>query len=150
MTEEIREKDAEVAESQQAEEAEQLLPDGIGLSVEEVRTILQKKHDTYIPPDDPYLMNITIMNAVLTEQAKLQKAHEKALGKFMTEHTKQYLDETKKGMTEIMTALSQLTTEGINKAVQDMVQFKTTMLICTAISSLSAALIVGVFVLKGA
>ena len=150
MTEETKEKEAEVTESQQAEEAEQLLPDGIGLSVEEVRAMLQKKHETYIPPDDPYLMNITIMNAVLTEQAKLQKKYSDALASMLSVHSDRYIKSTTERMNEVMKTLSVLTTEGINKAVQDMVQFKTTMLICTAISFLSAALIVGVFVLKGA
>jgi len=48
MTEEEKEKAAEAAEateSQQPEEAEQLLPDGIGLVVEDVRAMLQKKHE---------------------------------------------------------------------------------------------------------
>ncbi|MBQ4568255.1 MAG: hypothetical protein IJA79_09055 [Desulfovibrio sp.] len=153
MTEEAKEKSAEAAEateSQQPEEAEQLLPDGIGLTVEEVRAILQRDHKTVIPADDPALMYITIMNAALTEQAKLQKVHEKALGKLMGEYTNKHIEETKKGMTEVMSALSQLTTEGINKAVQDMVKFKQTMFICTAISFVSALLIVIVFILKGA
>lgn len=126
-----------------------ILPDGIGLTVEQVRALLLKAHDVAIPADDPALMYVTIMNAALTEQAKLQAAHQAALGKLMAEHTKNYVESTKAGMTEIMGTLSKLTTDGLNDAAKDMVKFRTTMFFCTAITFLSALLVVGVFVLKG-
>ena len=129
---------------------EQLLPDGIGLTVEQVRHLLLEKNDVAVPADDPALIYVTIMNAFLGEQAKLQNAHEAALGRLMTEHTNNYVQSTKVGMTEIMGTLSKLTTDGLNEAARDMVKFRTTMLFCTAINAVSALLIVAVFVLRGA
>ena len=130
-------------------EPDQLLPDGIGLTVEDVRALLLKKHDVAIPADDPALMYVTIMNAALTEQAKLQKAHQEALGKMMSEHTKQYVQSTREGISEIMGTLSKLTADGLNEAAKDMVKFRMSMIYCTAINFIAALLIVGVFVLKG-
>lgn len=131
------------------QEVDQLLPDGIGLTVEDVRALLLKKHDVAIPADDPALMYVTIMNAALTEQAKLQKSHQEALGKFMSEYTKQYVQSTNEGISEIMGTLSKLTVDGLNEAAKDMVKFRTSMMYCTAITFVSALLIVGVFVIRG-
>ena len=127
---------------------EQILPDGIGLSVDAVRTLLAKQHNTSVPKDDPMLMAVTIMNSALTEQAKLHKAHATALGKMMSEHTANYVKNTEKGMQEIMSTLSELTTKGLNEAAKDMVKFKMSMIYCTAITFVSSILIVGTFVLN--
>ena len=137
---------SDVSRPVEPSEPDQLLPDGIGLTVEDV---LLKKHDVAIPADDPALMYVTIMNAALTEQAKLQKAHQEALGKLMSEHTKQYVQSTKEGISEIMGTLSKLTADGLNEAAKDMVKFRMSMIYCTAINFIAALLIVGVFVLKG-
>lgn len=132
----------------QEEEKQQILPDGIGMSIEEIRTMLIAKHNTKIPKDDPILMVVSMLNAALTEQAKLQKAHEVALGKMMSEHTKNYVQNTENGMKEIMETLSSLTTKGLNEAAKDMVKFKMSMFYCTIITFISSLLIVGTFVLK--
>lgn len=128
--------------------AQPLLPDGIGLTVEQVSALIHQVNHFSLPPDDPALMYVTIMNAALTEQAKLQKAHQSALGKMMDEHTQKYVQETEKGMKEILFTLSKLTTEGLNEASKDMVKFRTTLWMCSGITFISALLIVCVFVLK--
>ena len=66
----------------ESREPDQLFPDGIGLSVEDVRALLARKHETSVPKDDPILMVVTILNAFLGRQDELQKKHEKALAAF--------------------------------------------------------------------
>lgn len=131
-----------------APEKEQILPDGIGLKVEEVQKMLLNENKVNVPKDDPVLMIVTIMNAALTEQAKLQKAHEKALGKMMSEHTKSYIENTANGMKNIMETLSTLTAQGLNDAAKDMVKYRMSIIYCTVINFIAAMLVAGVFILK--
>lgn len=125
-----------------------ILPDGIGMSVEEVQKLLLNQNKINVPKDDPVLMIVTVMNAALTEQAKLQKAHEKALGDMMAAHTKSYVEDTAKGMAGIMETLSKLTAQGLNDAAKDMVKYRMSMIYCTVINFIAAMLVVGVFILK--
>ena len=140
----------EKSESQPVEEAKQILPDGLGLTVEDVRELLHRKHNASIPVDDPVLMFVTIMNAVLAEQEKLHARHREALTKFMGELTEGYAASVREGVETVTETLSALTVKGLNEAARDMVKFRTTMLFCTAINAVSALLIVAVFVLRGA
>lgn len=126
------------------------LPDGVGLSIEDVRELLHRKHNASIPVNDPVLMFVTIMNAVLTEQEKLHARHREALTRFMGELTDAYAATVREGAEKVTDTLSALTAQGLNEAARDMVKFRTTLLLCTAISAVSALLIVAVFVLKGA
>ena len=52
---------------------EERFPDGFGMSVEDVRALLAKKHDVSVPQDDPILMQVTILQVFLEAQARLQK-----------------------------------------------------------------------------
>lgn len=126
------------------------LPDGVGLSIEDVRELLHRKHNASIPVNDPVLMFVTIMNAVLTEQEKLHARHREALTRFMGELTDAYAATVREGAEKVTDTLSALTAQGLNEAARDMVKFRTTLFLCTAISAVSALLIVAVFVLKGA
>lgn len=138
-----------MTETNDLEEKEPLLPGGIGLTIPDVQALLAKENGLAIPKDDPALMYVTIMNAALTEQAKLQKVHQDALAKMMAEHTNNYVQDTTKGMQEILATLSKLTSEGLNEAAKDMVKFRMSMIYCTAINFIAALLVVGVFVVKG-
>ena len=53
---------------------EERFPDGFGMSVEDVRALLAKKHDVSVPQDDPILMQVTILQVFLEAQARLQKS----------------------------------------------------------------------------
>ena len=134
------------------ESTTQLLPDGIGLSVDEVREMLHRKHNISIPADDPMLMMVTVCNAFLTEQARLQKAHEKALGAFMNEQTSEYVTRLAKEMQDLSKTLSDVTVDGIRKSSADfaasMASHRSSLFLCTAITALAALLIVGVFILR--
>ncbi|WP_298030580.1 hypothetical protein [uncultured Desulfovibrio sp.] len=133
-------------------EPDQCLPDGIGLSVEDVRAMLAKKHDLAVPKDDPLLMMVTIQNAFLGVQAQLQKKHEKALAAFMGQQTAAYVEGVEKSVSALQKTLSDVTINGIRDAASDFAAslsgFKTTLYLCTAIMALSALVNVAVFVLK--
>lgn len=131
---------------------EQQLPDGFGLSVEDVRTLLARKHDAAIPKDDPLLMVVTIHQAFLEEQGRLQKKHEKALAAFMSTQTEAYVKGVEKSMAGVSKTLSGVTIEGLQQAssgfASSLAGFRTSMYLCTAVMALSALLNVAVFVLK--
>lgn len=142
---------SEVNEERAAENgAPAPLPDGVGLSIEDVRELLFRRHNVAVPADDPTLMQVTIANALLTEQEKLHERHKEALTRFMGELTDAYAATVREGAEKVTDTLSALTAQGLNEAARDMVKFRTTLLLCTAISAVSALLIVAVFVLKGA
>lgn len=136
----------------ESREPDQLLPDGIGLSVEDVRVLLARKHETSVPKDDPILMVVTILNAFLGRQDELQKKHEKALAAFMSEQTTAYVRGVEESVAGLSKTLSGATVEGIGKAVGDMAAnlagHRSTMYLCTAVMALSALLNVAVFVLE--
>lgn len=139
-------------QSSPAPQAEPCLPDGLGLSVEDVRALLAKKHNLAVPVDDPMLMMVTIQNAFLGAQTQLQKRHEKALAAFMGEQTATYMSGVEKSVSELRKTLSDVTINGIRDAASDFAAtlsgFKATLYLCTAIIGLSALLNVTVFILK--
>lgn len=139
-------------QGESASDPEQLLPDGIGLSVEDVCVLLTRKHETNVSKDDPLLMVVTILNAFLNEQDKLQKKHEKALAAFMGEQTSTYVKGVEASVAGLSKTLSGVTIEGIGKAVGEMaanlVGHRSAMYLCTAVMALSALLNVAVFVLE--
>lgn len=139
-------------QSPPASEPDQCLPDGFGLSVEDVRALLAKKHDLAVPADDPLLMMVTIQNAFLGAQTQLQKKHEKALAAFMGEQTAAYVQGVENSVSELQKTLSDVTINGIRDAASDFAatlsEFKSTLYLCTAVMALSALVNVAVFVLK--
>ena len=64
------------------------IPDGIGLSLDEVRALLAKKHETIVAQDDPVLLLVTLLNAYVHEFEKLLDKHNKATVKVMGSATK--------------------------------------------------------------
>lgn len=143
---------ADSGPSQLAPEAEQCLPDGMGLSVEDVRAMLARKHDLAVPKDDPLLMQVTILNAFLAEQQQLQKRHEKALAAFMGQQTTAYVEGVEKSVSELRKTLADVTINGIRDAAADFAAtlsgFRSTLYLCTAVMTLSALVNVAVFVLR--
>lgn len=133
-------------------EPDQCLPDGFGLSVEDVRALLAQKHELAVPKDDPLLMMVTVLNAFLGAQSQLQKKHEKALSAFMGEQTATYVKGVEKSVSELQKTLSDVTINGIRDAASDFAAtlsgFKSTLYLCTAIVSLSALVNVAIFVLQ--
>lgn len=133
-------------------DAEPCLADGIGLSLEEVRALLAKKHDTAVPVDDPMLMMVTVCNAFLEEQQKLQEKHKTALAAFMTEQTATYVQGVEDSVKKLQESLAGATIAGIQQAASvfaaSLSSFRATLYLCTAIMGLSALLNVAVFILR--
>lgn len=65
---------------QQAEQQkEYCLPNGFGMSLEDIRALILNKYDIKVDKDDPILMIVPILNACLYEQQKLQEEYKEGL-----------------------------------------------------------------------
>jgi len=65
-----------------------VLPDGMGMDLDEVARLLAEKHKALITPDDPVLMLVTIHNAFLAQENALMDRHKSALAQVMAGQTK--------------------------------------------------------------
>lgn len=66
-------------QAQTQQEKEYLLPDGFGMSLDEVRALILNKYDIKVDKDDPILLIVPILNACLHEQKKLQDVYRENL-----------------------------------------------------------------------
>lgn len=130
--------------------------DGFGMSIEEVKALLAKKHETIVPKDDPILLIVTILNVFLESHEKLsEKLNKKQLdsmNELLTMRTEGYIKGVKDTVDGLSQTLESITVEGITnvqeKHNQHMHSFKYNMWCATAIITLSAILNVTVFVLR--
>ena len=134
-------------------EGEALLPDGIGLSLEQAQALIVKSNGIVLANDEPALMGITICNAYLAEVAKLHARHEKGLTKLMAEKTDAYVSGVKAAVDQLAESLSSASVEGIRKVFDDhaatLKTFKSNVYLAAVIVGMSALLNVAVFVLGG-
>ena len=134
-------------------EPESVLPDGIGLSLEQVRELLFKTHKVAIYDNDAILMVGTILNAYLTEVEKLQARHKEGLGRLMAEKTDAYVSGVQAAVGQLTDSLSSASVEGVRKVFDDhaarLQSFKNSITWLAAIVAVSALLNVAVFVLGG-
>ena len=126
---------------------------GVGLTLEQIRSVVSKAHDVMLPKDDATLMIATILNAYLTEVEKLQARHEKGLTRLMAEKTDEYVSGVQTAVNQLSTSLSSASVEGIRKVFDDhaarLQAFKNSTTWLAAIVAVSALLNVAVFVLGG-
>lgn len=131
---------------------EPLLPDGIGLSLEQAQALMSKAHKIVLANDEPALLTVTIFNAYLGEMAKLQARHEKGLTRLMAEKTDAYVSGVKAATDQLAESLSSASVEGIRKIFDDhaarLNSFKSNVHLATLIVGLSALLNVAVFILR--
>lgn len=66
-------------QAQTQQEKEYLLPDGFGMSLDEMRALILNKYDIKVDKDDPILLIVPILNACLHEQKKLQDVYRENL-----------------------------------------------------------------------
>ena len=134
-------------------EEENLLPDGIGMPLEQVRALLAHTHETVLDKADPILMVTTMLNAHLREVEKLQEKHQEGLGKFMADKTDAYVSGVREGIAQLTDSLSSASVEGIRKVFDEhaarLQAFKNSTAWLAAIVGVSALLNVAVFVLGG-
>lgn len=129
------------------------LPDGVGLSLEEVRTMLIKEHGTSMGKDDPLLMMVTISNAFLSEYERLLKHHNEALTTFLSEAGAQHLDSARQSAEAVTKGLSASSIGVIQEHLQGhrkaMASFQNNMTWLAVIVAISATVNVAVFVYRG-
>jgi hypothetical protein len=94
------------AESPAVPGAESTLPDGIGLTMEQVQKLLATAHKTVVDDHDPILMIVTILNAHLAEVEKLQARHKEGLGRLMAEKTDAYISGVAAAVGQLTDSLS--------------------------------------------
>lgn len=68
------------------------IPDGVGLTIEQVKQLLIANHHTTMSHDDPMLMMVTISNAFLAEYEKLFGRHNEALTAYFGNQAQKLLE----------------------------------------------------------
>lgn len=79
ILEDMQQEQQHEQEPQKQQEKEYLLPDGFGMSLDEVRALILNKYDIKVDKDDPILLIVPILNACLHEQKKLQDEYKEGL-----------------------------------------------------------------------
>ena len=132
---------------------EDALPDGIGLTLEQVQELLAKTHKKVVDYHDPILMVVTMLNAHLAEVEKLHTRHKEGLGRLMADKTDAYVSGVQAAVGQLTGSLSSASVEGIRKVFDDhaarLQAFKNSTTWLAAIVAVSALLNVAVFVLGG-
>ena len=128
------------------------LPDGIGLSIEEVRSHIAKVHETIVPKDDPILLLVTMLNLFLCELEKLQVRYGKGISKILSDKTDGYVQGVHAATDSLAQSLSDASIDAIRKMFSDhaayLTAFKTSIAWMTALIVLSALINVTVFILR--
>lgn len=144
--------DAETAAETAIASAEIHYPNGFGLSIEEVQALIAKVNQTIVAKDDPILLTVTILNAFLYENDKLNTKYNEALKAIYSEQTKNFVGDVSKNTERIVETLSSVSVEGMHKIHEDSTVklsfFQTNMWWCTSIIAVSAILNVAVFILR--
>lgn len=124
--------------------------EGVGLSLDEVRTLLAQKGFT-VSPDDPILMLVTIFNAYLVEEQKMLDRHNTALISILSARTDEYINNIKKTTTNLNDCLSETSLQTIEQTITDhnhkQEKNKILLIGMTVIITISALLNVAIFVL---
>lgn len=76
------------------------------LSVEAVRQLIEREHKMSLPPDAPELLIVTIMQAALNEEKRLQESHRKKLAEVMNGMVNELAETVKKESAGIGDKLS--------------------------------------------
>lgn len=124
-----------------------VLPEGIGLSLDEVRALIEQRNHVRVEADDPILVALTIANAHLTAVEKLHQLHRKALTELMSRETATHTEAVAKNVAALSEKLSGVTVENIGHVVTQfqtaLTSFRTTLFICTGLALFSALLMLG-------
>jgi hypothetical protein len=127
-----------------------VLPDGLGMSLEQVQNLLAEKHKTIVGLDDPVLMLVTVMNAFLAEENALLERHKTAMAKVLADKTSEYVGAVKKVSDILAATFSDVTLTAIQKAFAvhrlELTHHEKNIQWLSAIAAISALLNVAVFV----
>ena len=148
----ISPKTTEQAVAQQPEK-KPLLPDGIGISLEQAKALIAEHNKIVVANDEPALIELTILNAYLGEVQKLHARHENGLSRLMAEKTDAYVSRVNVAVEQLSASLSSASVEGIRKVFDDhaatLTAFKHAVYAAAAIVTVSALLNVAIFFLRG-
>jgi hypothetical protein len=91
------------------------LPDGIGMTLDEMSALLAMKHGTAVTLNDPVLMVGSICNAFLSDTHELHNRQKEALSKIIAAHTQEYISAVKATTDSFSQAVSTASVEGIRQ-----------------------------------
>jgi hypothetical protein len=118
------------------------LPDGIGITFDQVIAELAAQNKTIVSKDDPILMMVTVLNAFLTEESKLLNKHNTALTGILSDRTKEYVLAVQETTASLGDCLSTASQDGIRKIFavhgEKMERFRSNMIWLAAIVGASA------------
>lgn len=139
--------DAERRDAPDAPPDMPVLPEGIGLTLDEVRDLIEQRNHVRVDVDDPILVALTIANAHLTAVERLHQRHSKALTELMSKETATHTEAVAKNVETLSRQLSGVTVENIGHVVTQfqsaLASFRTTLFICTGLALFSALLMLG-------
>jgi hypothetical protein len=125
------------------------LPNGRGISLDQVRERLAAQHQTIVSADDPILMLVTLLNVFLAEEEQLLKRHNKALTTILAVRTDGYVQAVEQATATLGEKLSSASLESISKILethgQKMDQFRSHMTWLAMIAGTSALINVAAF-----
>jgi len=129
-----------------------VLPDGLGMNLEQVQNLLAEKHKTIVGLDDPILMLVTVMNAFLAQENALIERHKTALAKVMADKTGEYAVAVKQVTDSLSVSLSDVTLAAMQKTFAvhslELAKHQKNIMWLSAIAAISALVNVAVFVVK--
>lgn len=95
------------------------MPDGVGISYEDLDVLFAMKHNTTVDRNDPVLIVVSVCNAFLYKAKELHDQHNEALTKILTARTQDYVASVKSTTDSFTSTLSQASVEGIRKIFDD-------------------------------
>lgn len=129
------------------------------LSVEGVRQLIAQRHNTSVPADDPALIMVTIMQAALNEERRLQESHRKKLAEVMDGMVNGLAEAVKKESADIGEKLSGVAVQELQHVSAALHESGTTvseklsghvtaLYLCTGIVAISALVNVWVYLVR--
>ncbi len=132
--------------------SENTFPDGIGLSIEDVKALVAKENKTILDNDEPMLITVTILNAFLYENDKLNRKYHEALRQIYSEQTQLFIQDVEKSTVSIAKSLENVSVEGLHeihiKNTTQLTAFRRDMLWLSTIAFVSAIINVCVFIFR--
>ena len=135
------------------------LPDGIGLSLDQVANLLAEKNKTIVSLDDPILMTVTVLNAFVAEENRMMKRHKEAITQVLASRTDKFVQAVAKAAGEVSETFSGQAVTAMKEAVaeqgkafaaleQSLASHRANIRWWTIIAMVSAVVNVGVFVFQ--
>lgn len=94
------------------------LPEGVGMALQDARSLLEAQHGSRVSADDPVLMLVTLHNAFLKDYEQLLGRHHQALTGLFAEKGASYLAEVARASDVIGKELSAASVKSIRETFQ--------------------------------